>query len=260
LTGQTSKRVASLNGNLYVPGQTAIDVGARKLLVKSELINIIVDENGVSITLLEGQNKQSHQISTLENSYRVIDLLSSEPCYLKIKIEGMRDMFFPIDAPIDGGDTRFFKALLPVLEAATQLRLRANAPDTPVHIENVVQQRFEIMEANRAFFEQDFLFSFETELPRPEVTLAPADFLFTVPFAIDSSYYAYALRARVDPTNKTDRVTWLASQVTPLVIQLLNGDLQQEYERFKEKTIAISGIKNIVSRALNISREGQCFA
>ena len=49
--------------------------------------------------------------------------------------------------------------------------------------------------------------------------------------------------ARVDPTNKTDRVTWLASQVTPLVIQLLNGDLQQEYERFKEKTIAISGIK-----------------
>ena len=116
-----------------------------------------------------------------------------------------------------------------------------------------MQQRSEIMEANEALAERGVTIVFETELPKTDATLAPADSLFTAGFAIDCSYYAYAVRARVEPRTKADRVTWSASDVTPLVIELLNGDIQQAYERFKEKTIAISGVKNIVSRSLNIS-------
>jgi hypothetical protein len=203
--------------------------------------------------LPEAQNKQLYQLVILENSYKLIDLLSSEPCHLNINVEGMRDMFFPFDAPINGGDIKFFKAMLPVIEAAAQLRLRAHSPDTPVHIEKVVRQRSEIMEANQAMFERGVSISFETELPKTEVTLTPVDSLFTAGFAIDCSYYAYAVRARVEPTTKADRVIWLASDVTPLVIEPLSGDIRQDYERFKENMIAISGIKNIVARSLNIS-------
>ena len=144
LTGRISKRLSLLDGNLYFPGQIAIDAGARKFLIRSPLINITVDDIGLKINMSEPKTEDAYNLSTLNNSYRMIDLLSSEPCYLNVTVEGMPDMRFPIDAPIAGGDTRFFKAMLPVLEAAVQLRFRANAPDTPVHIENVVRQRSEI--------------------------------------------------------------------------------------------------------------------
>jgi hypothetical protein len=253
LTGQTSKRLALLDGSLYFPGQIAIDVGARKFLIRSPLINIIVDDIGLKINMSDSKTDDAYDLSTLSNSYRMIDLLSSEPCYLNVTVEGMPDMRFPIDAPIAGGDTRFFKAMLPVLEAAAQLRLRANAPDTPVHIDNVVRQRSEIMEANRALFEQDFSFVFETELPKTEVTFAPSDSLFIAGLAIDCSYYAYALRMRVEPEMKADHVAWSASVVTPLVIEPLNGDIPEKYERFTERVTAISGIKTIIARSLTIS-------
>ena len=235
LTGQTSKRLALLGGDLYFPGQLAINVGVRKLLIRSALINIIVDESGLNINMSGEQTKDLYELSTLSNSYRIIDLLSSEPCFLNVTIEGMPDMFFPIDAPITGGDTKFFKAMLPVLEAAAQLRLRANAPDTPVHIDDIVRQRSKIMQANLALIERDASIYFETELPTTEATLAPVDSLFTAGFAIGHSYYAYAIRANVEPTTKIDRVTWSASDVNPLVIELLNGDVQEDYEQFKRK-------------------------
>jgi hypothetical protein len=149
--------------------------------------------------LQEAHSKCAHQLSVLINSYRLIYLLSHEPCHLNIKIDGSSDIFIPINAPINGGDITFFEAILPVIEAAAQLRLRANAPDVPVHIENVVRQRSDILEANHAFFGQGVLISFETELPGIQVALAPVDSLFTTGFAIDSSYYAYAIRARFEP-------------------------------------------------------------
>jgi hypothetical protein len=257
LTGQTSGQAAHLSGHLYYPGQLAIDVGVKKLLVKSSLINIVIDEEGLNIKLQGGQNKQSYPLDIFMNSYKLIELLSREPCHLNIKIDGSPDIFIPIDAPINGGDIAFFKAILPVLEAAAQLRLRANAPDTPVHIEQVVRQRSEIMEANEALFERGVSISFETELPKTDVTLAPAESLFTAGFAIDCSYYAYAVRARVEPTTKADRVIWLASDVTPLVIEPLSGDIRQDYERFKERMIAISGIKTIVAQSVRLDHEAR---
>lgn len=253
LTGQTSKRMAMLGGDLYFLGQLAINVGLRKLLIRSALIDIIVDESGLNINTSEARNKDSYELSTLTNSYRMIDLLSSEPCYLNVAIEGIPDMFFPLDVPINGGDTGFFKAMLPVLEAAAQLRLRANAPDTPVHIEEITRQRAEIMEANQALFEQNFSFVFETELPKTEVAFGPSDALFIAGLAIDCSYYAYALRMHVEPEMKADHVAWSASVVTPLVIEPLNGDIAEEYKRFKDRVIAISGIKTIIARSLIIS-------
>jgi hypothetical protein len=252
LIGQTSTRVVSLSGNIYYPGQIAIDVGVKKCLVKSELIDIVISERGLVINLSESRNKQAYQLSILGNSYKLMDLVSSEPCHLDIKIDGMRDMFFPLDAPIREFDAKFFKAMLPVIEAAAQLRLRAHSPDTPVYIEKLVQQRFEIMEANQVMFQSGISTSLETELPKTEVPLTPGASLFTAGFAIDCSYYAYAVRARLEPTTKADSVTWSASDVTPLVVELLSGDVQQDYERFKQRAIAISGIKNIISRGLKI--------
>src|ERR1700722_3236870 len=104
--------------------------------------------------------------------------------------------------------------MLPVIEAAAQLRLRAHSPDTPVYIEKLVQQRFEIMEANQVMFQSGISISLETELPKTEVPLTPGASLFTAGFAIDCSYYAYAVRARLEPTTKADSVTWSASDVT----------------------------------------------
>jgi hypothetical protein len=248
LNGQSSKRLALLDGDLYFPGELAMNVGVRKLLVKSALINIIVDERGLNISMPETQRKDSYELSTFSNSYRMIDLLSSEPCFLNVTIEGMPDMFFPIDAPITGGDTKFFKAMLPVLEAAAQLRLRANAPDSPVYIDDIVRQRFDIMQANQALIERDSSIYFETGLPTTGAALVPADSLFTGGVAIGNSHYAYAIRARVEPTKEADHVAWSASDIVPLVIEILNGDVQEGYERFKAKTVAISGIKNIVSQ------------
>jgi hypothetical protein len=51
LTGQTSGQAAALSGHLYYPGQIALDVGVRKLLVKSPLINIVIDEAGLNIAV-----------------------------------------------------------------------------------------------------------------------------------------------------------------------------------------------------------------
>jgi hypothetical protein len=168
LTGQSSKRLALLEGDLYFPGELALNVGVRKLLVKSALINVVVDERGLNISLAESQREDSSKLAIFTNSYRMIYLLSSEPCNLNVTIEGIPDMFFPIAAPITGGDTKFFKAMLPVLEAAAQLRLRANAPDTPVYIDEIVQQRFDIMQAHQAFIERDASIYFETGLPQPK--------------------------------------------------------------------------------------------
>jgi hypothetical protein len=201
----------------------------------------------------EGKNKKAYSLDVLMNSYRLINLVSSGPCCLSIQIDGSPDAVLPIEEPIDGGDTTFFKSILPVIEAAVQLRLRANATDVPVHVEEIVRQRAEILEASRALFEDGFSFSFETELPQSDVIFTPLESLFISGLAIDCSYYAYALRARVEPKIKADRVTWSASNVTPLVIEQLNGDIRQDYERFKDKVIAISGVKTIVARSLTIS-------
>ena len=251
----TSRKLALLDGSLYLPGPIALEVGAPKFLIRSSLINIIVDDIGLKINCSDSKTGDAYDLSTLSNSYRMIDLLSSEPCCLNLAVEGMPDMRFPIIGPIAGGDTGFFKAMLPVLEAAAQLRVRANAPDTPVHVDNVVRQRSEIMEVHRAFFEQDFSFVFETELPKNEMTFAPSDSLFIAGLAIDCSYYAYALRMRVEPEAKADHVAWSASIVTPLVIEPLNGDITHEYKRFENKVIAISGIKTVIARSLRPSAE-----
>jgi hypothetical protein len=250
LTGQSSKRLALLDGDLYFPGELAMNVGVRKLLIKSALINIIVDERGLNISIPEAQRKDSYELSIFSNSYRMIELLSSESCYLNVTVEGMPDMFFPIGAPITGGDIKFFKAMLPVLEAAAQLRLRADAPDTPIYIDDIVRQRFDIMHANQALIERDSSIYFETALPTTGATLAPADSLFTWGIAIGNSHYAYAIRGRVEPIKEVDHVAWSASNIVPLVIEILNGDVQEGYERFKAKTVAISGIKNIVSQPI----------
>ncbi|WP_147262663.1 hypothetical protein [Roseiarcus fermentans] len=260
VTGRNSGKSIFLDGELFLPDRF-ITEGVFRFRVKTTLIEWMVGNEGVRVFLSEDRHREPHPLETFLRAYDCLCMVAEEPFNVIFSIKGMSDIVFNVDRTESASDMTFFAAMIPVLEAAMELRKRAKASDKPILIGDLIEQRFHITSIYKLLTgSTDINMSFQTDLPVQSLHLLPSDALYIVRFAVGSSFYGCAFRSRIEPKAECDRVNWVCSQLTLLDTDELSGDLRSEYLNFRERLISISGIKSVIEESIISKRKSSSDA
>jgi hypothetical protein len=245
---------ASLEGDLYSPGIPGLQSSYFKLLIKTRLLTITIDNNGINLkTTDEFSTGRRHELRTWLDTLKVMALLSEGGATASVETQKLNYSFHSASLSPLGDEDGWIRRSIVLAHAVLGFLEIGNLPDEYVSLDDLIQHEHSLLTAARLMMGQDGsdeALHFETDV---QDTVVPEEVsaIYLSAVKIDQSLYAYALRATMIVQRVGDKLQWDSRTMAPLLVEKLAGDNPLDgYKKFRAKLVRLTGIENVLESEL----------